>query len=74
MPFGSFNKKSQTSNDNRAGASDQAVIVQTGGFIFNPGRNLANDQLLDPAAKTNWVLIGAVAVAVGAVVFLISKK
>lgn len=74
MPFGSFNKKSQTSNDNRVGASDEAVIVQNGGFIFNPGRNLANDQLLDPAAKTNWVLIGAAVAVVVAVVFLISKK
>ena len=74
MPFGSFNKKSQTSNDNRAGASDQAVIVQTGGFIFNPGRNLANDQLLDPAEKTNWVLVVSAVAVVGAVVFLLSKK
>ena len=74
MGFFGSGDKSTTSSDNRIGASDDAVIVQPGGFIFNPGRTLANDQLLDPATKPNWVVIGAAVAVVVLVLFLFTRK
>lgn len=76
MPFGSFNKKSQSAADNRVGASDNAIVLQNGGFLFNPGRALENDTLNagpSGAAKVNWPVV---AVAAGALVavYLILKR
>ena len=73
MPFASGNKKTNNAYDQRVGASDNAVVVQNGGFIFNPGRALTNTTLSadpEPAAKPNWTLIAGI--AAGALVLVMA--
>jgi len=75
MPLGSFNRKSTTSNDNRVAATDNALVIQPGGFLFNPGRGTEQIPALgggqvSPASVLPLVIVAAVAaVFVAGVVF-----
>lgn len=74
MPFGSFNKKIQESNDNRVGASDNAIVLQGGSFLFNPGRKNENPVLGETSAP-NWpVIVTIAAVVIVVVVWFNSRK
>lgn len=69
--FGSGDK-TQSAEDNRIGLANNAILVQPGGFIFNPGRAVPNETLSAAATPTNWpALVGIVAVSAGAAWLLV---
>lgn len=61
----SSESKSLTTN---TGASDNAILLQNGSFIFNPGRSSPNPTLAAGPASTqpNWNVI--VAIGAGALI------
>ncbi len=71
MPLGSFNKKSQENYDQRVAATDNALVLQGGAFLFSPGPANTNETLAEVAPTVvNWNLVAMVAalaaVALGA--------
>ena len=74
MPFGSFNKKLQETTDARVGASDNAIVIQPGGFLFNPGRNAANTTTSAPTEPVNWLMILVPVLALVGVAWFVFKS
>lgn len=75
MGFFGSGDKTTTSLDNRVGASDDAIVLQSGAFLFNPGRSLDNKTASAGDEKINWpLIISAVGVALSLLVLFNSKK
>jgi hypothetical protein len=80
MGFFGSGDKIQSSVDARIGVSDTGVLVQPGGFIWNPGRAAENETLSaapepDKISNTTLLKFGAGIVALVLILnFLNSKK
>lgn len=71
--FGSGDKVS-TSADNRVGASDDAIVIQSGGFLFAPASKQPNATIGSSEGKPNWNVIVIVAGAVFALVIFLKLR
>lgn len=77
MGFFGSGDKTQQAFDQRIGVSESGVLVQPGGFLFNPNRQAKNAQLAATATGAplpDWVLPAGIVVAgLGLIWFLKSK-
>ena len=76
MGFFGSGDKSTSSADQRVGASDNAIVLQSGAFLFAPNRKapLINETL-SPSDPPNWMLIvGIIGGVVMVAIWLNSRK
>lgn len=77
MPFASGNKKNLTSTVKNIGATDNAIVMDAGAFLFSPGPAKTNEVLDAATPGPNWTIIAlaaAAAVAFVGMLWLLTKK
>jgi len=74
MGFFGSGDKTTTSTDNRVGASDSAIVLQNGGFLFAPQSPLPNSAVATVAQKTDFTMIAIVGAVLVVVVVLLNRR